>query len=967
MFTLPIAFNFPSSLLSKFVPCAMSRRGNLRRLLSISASLLLLSSALHAQPQGLTEEQLAQFQALPAEQRAALLQTLGNQGGQNQVDQAPAVESVATDPEPRDIDGSAGIDEIERNAQQVRGEEQLDEDVQQSVTPEQLLQFGYELFAGTPTTFAPATNIPVPLNYVVGPTDVVIIQLYGQRNERYEVTVTREGVLEFPEIGPINVAGLTFAEMREQINITVSTSLIGQQVSVTMGALRSIQIFVLGEAFRPGSYTVSSLSTMTNALFSSGGVTRVGSLRDIRLMRQGQLVTSLDLYDLLLRGDTSGDTRLQPNDVIFIPPIGRTFGIAGNVRRPAIFELAEENTLAEALPLAGGLLPTAFPRASRVERINEEGERTLLDVDLTQDANLSLTVRDGDVLQIYSILDQVEGVVVLEGHVNRPGGFAWREGMRVTDIITNVGDMLPNPDLDYALVAREQQPNRTLEIVYINLREALRTPDSNADEILQARDRLIVFGAAEDRQEQLEELLNTLRSQESFDQPAPIVSVQGAVIFSGEYPLVDAMTLDDIIQFSGGLADNADIEYVVLQREIDNSGAIAVESLSLNAQSLQTNGAVNLQAGDRVLVFDSNEERLELLEDTLDQLREQANVEQQAQIVTISGDVRFPGEYPLTRNLNVNALLEASGGLLQSADYQNAEITRFRQDSSVGRESDHLAISLQAAGQRGLGELLQPFDTLVVRRLPNWSEVETVTIGGEVRSPGSYVISKSETISQLVARAGGLTNSANPRAAIFLREDLRENEQALIAEFKSRLRESMLTQSLSPTANQVQPPISSEVFDELLNQVEATGRLVIDLQTALNAPSSESDVLLKDGDQLLVPGTNQEVTILGEVQRPTSHIFDSDLDVRDYIRKSGGFSQNASRSDVYIIKSSGDVIAFGSSRWFFEREQNQLEPGDSIVVPFDIKVSDPLYVFTSVSQILFNMATAVLAINSVQN
>ncbi|GJL65417.1 MAG: sugar transporter [Nitrospirales bacterium] len=945
----------------------MIRKGNLRRLLSAGVSLLLLSSALHAQPQGLTEEQLRQFQSLPAEQRAALLQSLGNQVDQSPADQAPAVDTVDADPEPRAIDGAADIDEIERNAQQAQEEEELDEDEQESENPEPLLQFGYELFAGTPTTFAPATNIPVPLNYVVGPTDSVIIQLYGQRNERYEVTVTREGVLEFPEIGPINVAGLTFAEMREQINTTVSTSLIGQQVSVTMGTLRSIQIFVLGEAFRPGSYTVSSLSTMTNALFSSGGVTRVGSLRDIRLMRQGQLVTSLDLYDLLLRGDTSGDARLQPNDVIFIPPIGRTFGIAGNVRRPAIFELADENTLAEALPLAGGLLPTAFPRASRVERINAEGERTLLDVDLTQEANLSLTVRDGDVLQIYSILDQVEGVVVLEGHVNRPGGFAWREGMRVTDIITNVGDMLPNPDLDYALIARERQPNRTLELVYINLREALRTPDSNADEILQARDRLIIFGAAQDRQEQLEELLGTLRSQESFDQPAPIVSVEGAVNFPGEYPLSEAMTLDDIVQFSGGLADNADIEYVVLQREVDNSGTIAVESLSLNAQSLQTDGVVNLQAGDRVLVFDSNEERLELLEDTLDQLREQANVEQQAQIVSISGDVRFPGEYPLTRNLDVSALLEASGGLLQSADYQNAEITRFRQDTAIGRESDHLAINLQAAGQRGLGELLQPFDTLVVRRLPNWSEVETVTIGGEVRSPGSYVISKDETISQLVSRAGGLTNSANPRAAIFLREDLRENEQALIAEFKTRLRESMLTQSLSPTANQVQPPISSEVFDELLNQVEATGRLVINLQTALNAPSSESDVLLKDGDELLVPGINQEITVLGEVQRSTSHIFDSDLGVRDYIQKSGGFSQNASRNDVYIIKSSGDVIAYGSSRWFFERDQNQLEPGDSIVVPFDIKVSDPLYFLTGVSQVLFNMATAVLAINSVQN
>lgn len=936
---------------------------------SIVATFVVMTSVNPIYSQTLTDEQFAQFQALSEEEQEALLESLSRNSDGNALPGSLRTEDVLAQTPPRDVDAPQGVNSIERNAQQAQRieleETAVDEEFDAQAEP--LKQFGYELFAGTPTTFAPATNIPVPLNYIVGPADAVIIQLYGQRNERYEVTVSREGVLEFPEIGPVNVAGLSFEEMRELINTTVATSLIGQQVSVTMGALRSIQIFVLGEAFRPGSYTISSLSTMTNALFSSGGVTEVGSLRDIRLMRQGQLITSLDLYDLLLRGDTSNDVRLQPNDVIFIPPIGRTFGIAGSVRRPAIFELAEENTLADALPLAGGFLPTAYPRASRVNRINAQGERTVLDVDITQDANLSLAVRDGDVLQIQSVLDQVEGVVLLEGYVNRPGGFAWREGMRVTDILSNVGDMLPNPDLDYALIARERQPNRTLEVVYVNLREALRSPGTNADQVLLAQDRLIVFGAAEDRQEQLAELLAKLESQASFSEPAPIAAVEGAVRFPGDYPLYENMTLDDILQFSGGLADNADIDYLVLQREIDNSGTIAVEALSLNARTLQTDGSVSLQAGDRVLVFDSNEARDDLLEGTLDQLQEQANVELQAQTVTISGDVRFPGAYPLTRNFTVENLIAASGGLLQSADPSQAEITRFGHDSQRGRESDHLTIDLQSAGRQGLGEVLQPFDNLVIRRMSNWSDLKTVEITGEVRSPGSYVIGRDETISELVARAGGLTGQANPRAAIFLRDDLRENEQLLINEFRDRLRDSMLTQSLSPTARQVQPAISTEVFDELLQQVEATGRLVIDLNAAIYSPKTEMDVLLKDGDQLIVPGLNQEITVLGEVHRPTSHIFDSALDVGDYIEKSGGFSQNANKGDVYIIKSSGDVIAYGSSRWFFERKENQLEPGDSIVVPFDIKVSDPLYIFTSVSQILFNMATTVLAIDSTRD
>lgn len=921
----------------------------------------LFAIQLLAQPVNLTPEQLAQLQALTPEQRAALLQSAGST-------QAVAVPAVPTEVAPRAVADSPAADEIERNARQVQGAEQLAEDVEQSNTTEPLRQFGYELFAGTPTTFAPANNIPVPLNYVVGPSDTVIIQLYGQRNARYEVPVSREGVLEFPEIGPLNVAGLTFEEMRDLINTTVATSLIGQQVSVTMGALRSIQIFVLGEAFRPGSYTVSSLSTMTNALFSSGGVTRVGSLRDIRLMRQGQLVTSLDLYDLLLRGDTSGDVRLQPNDVIFIPPIGRTLGIAGQVRRPAIFELSDEQTLEHALPLSGGYLPTAYPRASRIERINERGERTLLDVDLTQGANLALNVRDGDVLQIYSILDQVEGVVLLEGHVNRPGGFAWREGMRVTDILSSVGDMLPNPDLDYALIAREQQPNRTLEILYVNLRAALANPGSAADIVFQPRDRLLVFGAAQGRQAQLTGILNLLRQVASFQNPAQIVQVQGNVRFPGSYPLYAGMVLGNLIDSAGGLLENTDSGYSLLIRTVDEVGRIEPLAASAGAGT----GAIidrsrALQPGDALLVFNANQDRQELLAPFNTRLRSQADSNSYAQLVNVSGDVRFPGEFPLHQGLNVAGLIRAAGGLLQSAEPREAEITRARVDDVSGRELDHFAVNLTAAGPTGLNAGFQPFDTLVIRRLPNWTETQTVVLGGEVRSPGSYVIGKDETISEVIARAGGLTEFADPRAAIFLREDLRENEQALITEFREQLRQAILARNLNPTAREIQPTVSTEIFNELLSQVRATGRLVINLNSALEYPRSDADVLLERGDRLLVPAISQEITVLGEVQRPTSHLYDPNLDVGDYINKSGGLTQNANNRGVYVIKASGDVVSFGGARWFFQNGRDRLEPGDSVVVPFNIKVGDPLYILTSVSQILFNMATTVLAVDSVRN
>ncbi|NNG11654.1 MAG: ATPase, partial [Halobacteria archaeon] len=287
----------------------------------------------------------------------------------------------------------------------------------------ELTHFGYDLFSGAPTTFAPATDIPISADYVIGPGDTVQVQLFGKENAEYSLVVTREGNLQFPEIGPVAVAGLTFQEMKTALKARIDEQMIGVKVTISMGELRSIRVFVLGDANRPGSYTVSALSTMTNALFVSGGIKTIGSLRNIQLKRRGKVVTRLDLYDLLLHGDTSGDNRLQPGDVIFIPPAGSTVGVAGEVRRPAIYELRNERVVEQVLKLAGGLLPTAYPQATQIERINVRGERTLVDIDTKEATGRKARVQGGDVLRVHSILEKMEDIVLLSGHVQRPGGY----------------------------------------------------------------------------------------------------------------------------------------------------------------------------------------------------------------------------------------------------------------------------------------------------------------------------------------------------------------------------------------------------------------------------------------------------------------------------------------------------------------------------------------------------------------
>ncbi len=254
-------------------------------------------------------------------------------------------------------------------------EERLKQEAEElgEVEEDVLPVFGHDLFDNAFDSFMPAVDVPTPADYVMGPGDNVVVQLYGKENTQHQFTVTREGVIHFPKLGPVSVIGLNFTDLKQLITTTVEKQMIGVKASVTLGALRSIRIFILGDAKYPGSFTVNSLSTMTNALMASGGIKESGSLRKIQLKRAGKLIATLDLYDLLLKGDTSKDQRLQPGDVIFIPPTGKVVGICGEVKRPAVYELRREKNAADVVKLAGGFLPTAFAEETRVQRISKKG------------------------------------------------------------------------------------------------------------------------------------------------------------------------------------------------------------------------------------------------------------------------------------------------------------------------------------------------------------------------------------------------------------------------------------------------------------------------------------------------------------------------------------------------------------------------------------------------------------------
>lgn len=729
----------------------------------------------------------------------------------------------------------------------------LSEDTELKVVDQTLQQYGYDLFEGSPTTFAPVTEIPVVHNYMIGPGDTIKIQLFGKTSESYSLTVSRDGTIHFPNLGPISLAGLTFVEMKALLIERISKQMIGVQASITLGELRSIRIFVLGDANRPGSYTVSSLSSMTNALFVSGGVRKIGSLRNIQLKRQGKVITSFDLYDLLLKGDTSKDVRLLPGDVIFIPPLGKTAGVAGEVKRPAIYELKQEKTASDLVALAGGYQPSAYPQASRIERISLAGDRTLIDLDLKTEQGASINLLNGDVLQIYSVLEKIENIVKIEGHVYRPGGFSYREGMRVSDLIGSISNLLPAPDLDYGLLIREMQPTREMLVKQVNLRSIFKDKNSEENLILQARDTLMIFSSIENREEALMPIIETLKNQEKLGHPT--------------------------------------------------------------------------------------------------------------KVVTVSGSIHFSGEYPLTNGMSVQKLIFAGGGLKQSTYVSSAEITRKDYSNPEQASIKHFSIPLESSLSESNDSpvLLEPGDHLSLRIIPRYQEALLVTLQGEVKFPGEYEFIRGETLSDIVGRAGGLTSLSHVDAAFFTREDLKSKEEKKIAEFQKRLKADIAASQLEDVNSDKKTDRGSlnELLDDLESS-EATGRLVINLSAILN--HSVEDLQLRDGDRLIIPTFRQEITIIGEVQNPTSHLFNPVSDHLDYIDRSGGTTERADKNRIYVIKANGSVFLPEKRGWF--HDDVTMSPGDTIVVPVETDRLDNITFWTSVSQIVYQMALGAAAIRS---
>jgi polysaccharide export outer membrane protein len=377
---------------------------------------------------------------------------------------------------------------------------------------------------------------------------------------------------------------------------------------------------------------------------------------------------------------------------------------------------------------------------------------------------------------------------------------------------------------------------------------------------------------------------------------------------------------------------------------------------------------------DRITVFDSASSRRAVIDSVLVELKRQAVLGAPSPVVSVAGRVKESGEYPLEADMRVSDLIRASGGLQDSAFSEKAELTRYRVDAGQ-RVSEILEINLSALlkGDSSADIVLEPFDALVVKEVPEWSQREYVTLRGEVRFPGTYPLRRGETLRSVLERAGGLTTLAFAKGAVFTRRDLIEREQKQIDDLASRLKSDLVSRAvqagnLMEASGRVPSEGSSAaIADGLLNDLKnskPTGRLVIDLDGVVSrALGSSRDVILRDGDELSVPKLRQEVTVIGEVQNATSHLFRSSSQRDDYIALSGGATPRADMSRAYIVRADGSVVP-QKAGWVRQSKAMLIQPGDTIVVPLDTERLPQLGLWQAVSTIIYNSAVALAAIRN---
>ena len=746
-----------------------------------------------------------------------------------------------------------------------------------------LKYFGYDTFNTIPEAFTPQSVGPADGSYVVGADDVLRLTVWGGAEFRYELQVDREGRVTVPNVGQFTVAGKRLDELRQEMKKWLSRSYSGLTadpptvfMDLTLTRVRPSQVFVLGEVPQPGGYTVSSFATVFNALYSVGGPLRSGSLRNIKVIRDGEVVETVDLYDYFIQGYSPNSVQLQSNDYIFVPPRGETVAITGAVKRPAYYEMREGETVQDLLEYAGGLEPNAYVKRFQIERIVPFGEREdpsvareVLDASLQEvrSDSIDISLADGDRVRILSIGEaqdpaiqaQIDAVKV-SGAVYQPGQYELGGGVRtVKDLIEQADGLTGAAYREQAdLVRIDDSLSETARALDLS---AVLNDRPQANVVLQPGDSLHVASIQEMRADRT-------------------VQINGQVREPGQYQWREGMTVRDLLLKGGGLTDDEYLKGVFEGRadlfRVSKDGEEKRVIPFHLGDALAGDGMAtrSLQPEDEIRVYPASVERLE------------------NRFVEISGAVQDTGRYAYRDNMTLEDLILQANGFSERASLREIEVTRmFEKREEEGRRARKIGVSLlnqnldpknvsfsvrdtARALQEAADFELQHRDRVFVREDPSFQPQETITIRGEVAYPGEYTLLRdNERLSSIIDRAGGVRRTGYLKGGRLLRKG--QTEEGTLGS-------------------------------------QSQEQVIVEMQRALEG-DREEDVVLQPGDEIVIPTQPNTVAIRGNVSNEGLIKHEPGRRVEYYLDRAGGVRRNTEA--ILLTQASGATFRVNTG-WF---------------------------------------------------
>lgn len=807
-----------------------------------------------------------------------------------------------------------------------------------------ITQFGYNLFDQGAEFSRSGLMGAVADDYLLGIGDEIVVTLRGQRNMTLRTSIDRSGRLIIPEMSPIEAAGRRFGDVRSEIEAQAAGKFVQTETFASVSQIRNIMVYVLGEVGMPGPQRLTGLSGLLEAIIASGGIRKTGSLRDVRLVR-GKTTRTIDLYDLIFTGHLPDDLTLAEGDRIFVPPLSATVAIAGEVRRPGIYEVGDHRlTVRDALALAGGALR---PDGYRYLKISSDssGRDQAVDIQHALDTPLS----GGSILLLLKNKGTEIGGFTVDGHVVAQGVRSLFSTPTLSALLSDTSMFQDNPYMLFAVLQRTDEVTRARNYIGIDL---TKIRSGLGDVEFRQNDRLIVLS------------MEDIHYLSSADVQAVLGGRRPPSLIRAER---EATRAEDRVASAARPAqqDNPDLERDQTNSENGRTpeGGVAnanvCRGLKVLSALVQTSSkerfanALQLVVASPQPVSDTSTERRDRTRMPRDatQLQPVANTsrcpdifESQPELlpfvldhaVTVQGEVQVPGVYPLVPMASLASLVAEVGGLSRDADTADIEITHFADErqQAVGaaahRHVDGRRTPLQQA-------TVSPGDNVRFNPIFSGRDVGPVAIRGEVKRPGFYNIYRGELLSALIERAGGLTEEAYPLGTVFTRQSLKEQErrtnELAAARFQGALGTATLSATNAADARGNSMLSSLQILVDGIREAPVVGRLAVEADPTVLQVRPDVDTVLEAGDDVFVPKRPNTISVMGEVLNPGSIAFNVADDPSVYITKAGGFTQSADDSRVFVVLPNGQARPAKVSSW--NLNSTPIPPGSIIVVPRD--------------------------------